>query len=121
MAEVNVNNLSIHYEMNDWTSPWLASETIWIQHGFGRSGNFWFHWVPPLCRKYRVIRVDMRGHGQSGDPSESKAWTVDDLLNDVRSVSQALDLGPIHYVGESMGGVLGIPLAARWPELLKRL
>ena len=121
MPEVRVNELNIHYELDDFTNPWKASDTIWIQHGFGRSGNFWFHWVPALCRRYRVLRVDMRGHGRSGDPPDSHAWTVDDLLNDIRGMSEALNLGPVHYVGESVGGILGIAAASRWPELFKSL
>jgi len=46
---------------------------------------------------------------------------VDDLLDDIRGASRALSLGPVHYVGESVGGILGIALAARWPELFKSL
>ncbi len=121
MPEVKVNDLNIHYEMDDFTSPWEPSGTVWIQHGFGRSGNFWLHWVPPICGRYRVLRVDMRGHGRSGDPPEGHAWTVEDLLGDIRGVSEALRLGPVHYVGESVGGILGIAAAARWPELFKSL
>ena len=38
MPEVKMNDLNIHYEVDDFRSPWEASEMIWIQHGFGRSG-----------------------------------------------------------------------------------
>ncbi|RJP64687.1 MAG: alpha/beta hydrolase [Candidatus Abyssobacteria bacterium SURF_17] len=121
MPEVKINELAIHYELDDFTDPWVKAESIWIQHGFGRSGKFWYHWVPPLSRKYRVLRVDMRGHGRSADPPIDHAWSVDELLSDIRGVIEALKLGSVHYVGESVGGILGIALAARWPELLKSL
>lgn len=121
MPEVEVNGISIHYELDDFTDPWEDSDTIWIQHGYGRSGRFWYHWVPPLVRDYRVVRVDLRGHGQSGDPPVDHAWTAGELLSDIRGVIEALDLGAVHYVGESVGGILGIALAAQWPELLKSL
>ncbi len=121
MPEVEANGLSIHYELDDFTDPWEESDTIWIQHGYGRSGRFWYHWVPPLARQYKVLRVDMRGHGQSADPAADHAWSVDELLSDIRGVIEALGIGPVHYVGESVGGILGIALAARWPELLKSL
>ena len=121
MSDVEVNGLKIHYELDDYTDPWEKADTIWIQHGFGRSGRFWYHWIPSLARKYRVLRVDMRGHGQSEDPPEDHTWTTDDLLGDIRATIEALDLGPVHYIGESVGGILGIALAAQWPELLKSL
>jgi pimeloyl-ACP methyl ester carboxylesterase len=121
MAEVEVNGLNIHYELDDFTDPWREPETIWIQHGFGRSGRFWLHWVPALSRQYRVLRVDMRGHGLSGDPPAGHAWSADELLLDIRAVAEVLGLGAVHYVGESVGGILGIALSARSPELLKSL
>jgi len=119
MPDVKVNGMQIHYELDDFTDPWEQSDTILIQHGYGRSGKFWYHWVPPLARDYRVLRVDMRGHGQSADPADDHPWSVDELLSDIRGVIEALGLGSVHYVGESVGGILGIALAARWPELLK--
>jgi len=82
MPKITANNYEMHYEVDDFTDPWKSAETIWIQHGFGRSSRFWYHWVPPLARDYRVVRRDMRGHGQSADPGPSYAWSVDDLLSD---------------------------------------
>jgi pimeloyl-ACP methyl ester carboxylesterase len=121
MPKVVANNYEMFYEVDDFTDPWKPSETIWIQHGFGRSSQFWYHWAPPLAGKYRVLRRDMRGHGQSADPGADYVWSVDDLLNDMKGFLDALGLDKVHYVGESVGGILGIAFAARWPERLKSL
>lgn len=121
MPKVIANNYEMHYEVDDFTDPWKTSETIWIQHGFGRSSQFWYHWVPPLAGKYRVLRRDMRGHGQSADPGADYKWSVDDLLNDMKGFLDALGLDKVHYVGESVGGILGIAFATRWPERFKSL
>jgi hypothetical protein len=47
--KVKANNYQMHYEVDDFTDPWKPAETLWIQHGFGRSSRFWYHWVPPLA------------------------------------------------------------------------
>ncbi|NOT58380.1 MAG: alpha/beta hydrolase [Deltaproteobacteria bacterium] len=121
MPTVTANNYEMYYEVDDFTPPWKPSETLWIQHGFGRSGRFWYHWVPPLAGKYRVLRRDMRGHGQSADPGVDYVWSVDDLLNDMKGFLDALRIDQVHYVGESVGGILGIAFATRWPERFKSL
>jgi pimeloyl-ACP methyl ester carboxylesterase len=121
MPKVTANNYEMHYEVDDFTDPWKPAETVWIQHGFGRSSRFWYHWVPPLARHYRVLRRDMRGHGQSADPGPNYVWSVDDLLNDMKGFLDALGLDRVHYVGESVGGILGIAFAARWPERFKSM
>jgi pimeloyl-ACP methyl ester carboxylesterase len=121
MPTVTANNYEMYYEVDDFTDPWKTSETIWIQHGFGRSSRFWYHWVPPLAGQYRVLRRDMRGHGQSADPGANYTWSVDELLNDMKGFLDALGLDQVHYVGESVGGILGIAFATRWPERFKSL
>jgi len=121
MPKVTANNYETHYECDDFTDPWTPAETIWIQHGFGRSSRFWYHWVPPLARRYRVIRRDLRGHGQSADPGPNYMWSVEELLTDMKGFLDALNLDQVHYVGESIGGLLGIACAVRWPERFKSL
>ena len=49
----------------DYTDPWRNAPYLILQHGFGRSGRFWYSWVPYLARFYKVVRPDMRGLGQS--------------------------------------------------------
>jgi pimeloyl-ACP methyl ester carboxylesterase len=122
MPKINANDCEMYYELDDYTDPWVMDkETIWLQHGVGRSSKFWYHWVPALAGNYRVVRRDMRGHGQSADPGPNHAWSIDELINDMRSFLDALGLERVHYVGESIGGILGVAFAAKWPERLMSL
>jgi len=76
MPTVTANNCEMYYEVDDFTDPWVTEkETVWLQHGVGRSTKFWYHWVPALARHYRVVRRDMRGHGQSADPGPNHTWS----------------------------------------------
>jgi pimeloyl-ACP methyl ester carboxylesterase len=110
------------YEIDDFTDPWVTNkETVWLQHGVGRSTKFWYHWVPALARDYRVVRRDMRGHGESGDPGPDHTWSLDELVTDIHDFMDAIGLKQVHYVGESISGILGVLFATRWPERLKSL
>jgi len=122
MPTIRTNDCEMHYELDDYTDPWARDvETVWLQHGVGRSSKFWYHWVPSLARHYRVIRRDMRGHGESGDPGSQHVWSIDELIDDMRLFLDGLGLERMHYVGESIGGILGVAFAARWPERFKSL
>ena len=121
MPYVRVNGLQFHYEDDDFTDPWDDREVIVIQHGWGRSSNFFYRWVLPLAANYRVIRRDMRGHGRSEDPPSEAEWSVDVLVSDTIGFLDELRLDKVHFVGESAGGVFGAVLAAKFPERLRSL
>ena len=122
MPTITANNCQMFYEIDDFTDPWVKDkETVWLQHGVGRSTKFWYHWVPALARQYRVLRRDMRGHGQSADPGPAHRWSLDELVTDMREFMDAMGLQQVHYLGESIGGILGIIFATRWPERFKSL
>lgn len=121
MPTITANNCTMYYEADDFTAPWRQSDTLWIQHGFGRNLRFWSHWVPLLSAHFRVLRRDMRGHGQSADPGPDHQWSAEELLLDMKGFLDALGLEQVHYLGESIGGTLGIAFAARWPQRLKSL
>ena len=121
MPDVIIDGHSTHYEVDDFADPWRAADTIWIQHGFGRSSKFWYHWVPLLAGQYRVLRRDMPGHGRSADPGSDYPWTLEAVLDDMLRFLDALDLRRVHYVGESAGGLFGMAFAARYPDRLKSL
>lgn len=85
-----------------------------LVHGWGMSSSVWNALVPELSRRYRLIRVDLPGHGRSrGLPFESTEAVVAQLGRIVSA--------PAHWVGWSLGGVLALALALRRPELVKRL
>src|SRR5262249_55151361 len=68
---------------------------------------------------HRVVALDARGHGASAwDGGE---FTIGDLAADAAAVIEAMDLGPAHVVGMSMGGSAAIVLAATRPGLVGRL
>ena len=114
--------LNVHYEVDDFTDPWEERPFLVLQHGNGRTGEFWYRWIPYLSRYYRVIRPDMRGLGQSGMPLDlNRDITLDLLLSDLTAIFRDVGAESVHYCGESMGGILGLALAARSPELVKTL
>ena len=114
--------LNVHYEVDDFTDPWEERPFLVLRHGNGRTGEFWYRWIPYLSRYYRVIRPDMRGLGQSGMPLDlNRDITLDLLLSDLTAIFRDVGAESVHYCGESMGGILGLALAARSPELVKTL
>lgn len=111
----------LHYSLDDFTDPWRNVPYLILQHGYGRSGKFWTSWVPYLSRFYRVVRPDLRGLGQSQAPADletglSVAAYIEDLVAIIDSLG-----GPVHYCGESLGGILGMVLAAEYPQKLRTL
>jgi len=91
VPKIQANNCEMYYEVDDYTDPWLKqTDTIWLQHGVGRSSRFWYHWVPALAGRYRVVRRDLRGHGQSSDPGRDHKWSIDELIDDMKAFSTPL-------------------------------
>ena len=73
-----------------------------------------------LTDRYRVVRYDHRGQGDSArHPREE--LDMDILTEDAAALITALDLGPVTFVGNSMGGFVALRLAARHPELVRSL
>ena len=116
------NKPDLHYEVDDYTDPWRDAPYLILQHGNGRSARFWYSWVPYLSRFYRVVRPDMRGLGLSSKDFDLESeMTVPELIGDLAAIIEALDAGSVHYCGESMGGILGIALAAMHPAVIRTL
>jgi 3-oxoadipate enol-lactonase len=113
---------ALHYTIDDCTDPWKNAPHLILQHGNGRSGRFWYSWVPYLSRHYKVVRPDARGLGRSpADFDVAGGITVEALVGDLAALVAQLGGGPVHFCGESMGGILGLALAALHPQLVRTL
>lgn len=111
----------VYYRVDDFADPWTAHDTVMLQHGFGRTGNMFHGWVPHLSREFRVVRPDLPGLGESPDPGPDVRFTPERLIASFVKLLDTLDVEKVHYVGESVGGLLGIAFAATHPERVKSL
>ena len=79
---------------------------VCITHSLASDGGSWAEQVPPLLQTgFRVLRLDMRGHGGS-DPVAGD-YTMKALAGDVAAVLEALAIPRVHYIGLSIGGMIG--------------
>ena len=118
---LSTDGVRLHVEMHDYTDPWRHAPVLILQHGFGRSGRFWYSMIPYLSRFYRVLCPDLRGLGRSGKNFDLTRISVDRYLDDLVGIADSVGADTFHYAGESLGGVLGIALAARQPQRMRTL
>lgn len=96
-----------------------AGPPVVLLHPLALSGAVWDPAAEFLGGTFRVAAPDARGHGDSG--WDHRPFTVADLAADTAAVIEALDLGPAHVVGLSMGGSTAIVLAETRPDLVAGL
>src|SRR4029450_4357612 len=114
-------DLEMHYRVDDYTDPWREPETILMLHGNAESGAVWYGWVPTLARRYRVVRPDMRGFGDSTPMRRDFPWTLDVLIDDYARLLDALGVARFHLVGAKVGGTVARAFAARRPARVTTL
>lgn len=81
--------------------------------------DMWERQVPELSEHFRVVRYDMRGHGESGVPNG--AYSIERLGRDVLELLDSLDVEQAHFLGLSLGGFVGQWLGVHAPERIDRL
>jgi 3-oxoadipate enol-lactonase len=113
--------LEMHYRVDDFTDPWTRPETILMLHGNAESGAAWYGWVPTLARRYRVVRPDMRGFGESTPMPRDFPWTLDVIIDDYLKLMDMLGIERFHLVGAKIGGTIARAFAARRAACVKTL
>lgn len=96
-----------------------AGEAVVLVHAIGCDLRMWEELADALAHDYRVVCVDVRGHGKS--PVEPRPYSLDGLGDDVAAVLDRLDLSTVHWVGLSMGGMIGQAFALRHGGRLGKL
>ena len=112
MASFNASDgVPLAYYIDDCTDPWKSAPILLLLHAAMGSARRYYAWVPPLSRHYRVVRMDLRGHGNSPVPPADRELTLERLVCDVAELMDHLGCASAHIVGNSAGGYLGQQLA----------
>lgn len=96
-----------------------AAPVVMFSNGLGTTYRSWDAQIDALTDRYRVLRYDQRGHGRT--PATPPPYDFELLAADAAGLILALKVGKVHFCGLSMGGMTGMVLGARYPELLHSL
>ncbi len=111
--KVKVNGIEINYEI-EGNGPWLT-----MSHSLACNLHMWDPQMPVLTGKFKVLRFDTRGHGQSGAPAGE--YTLEQLADDVKGLLDALKIKQTHWAGLSMGGMIGQAFALKYPGVFQSM
>jgi 3-oxoadipate enol-lactonase len=113
--KVKANGIETHYTLD---GP-AGAPVVTLSHSLATDISMWDPQMAALTARYRVLRYETRGHGQTEAPAA--AYTLDQLAADARALLQALGIARTHWIGLSMGGMIGQTLALQHPELFASL
>ena len=95
-------------------APWIT-----FSHALGNNLSLWDDQVALLKDRFRILRYDNRGHGKSDAPPGP--YSFDDLMVDALALLDHFDINQTHWVGLSIGGMLGYGMAQNHGERLLSL
>jgi pimeloyl-ACP methyl ester carboxylesterase len=96
-----------------------SGPAVALIHGVGADGSSWDEIVPALAPRFTVLRLDLRGHGRSGNLDGK--LVLDDFARDVTDVMTAAGATQAHMVGFSLGGMIAQALALDYASRVDRL
>jgi pimeloyl-ACP methyl ester carboxylesterase len=92
-----------------------------LLHGFGGAKEDFADHVDALAARHRVITFDHRGHGESDDPPDPAAYSLDRMAADVLGVADAIGIDAFRLLGHSMGGMVARRVVLAAPERIDAL
>jgi len=115
MPVLKSGDARIHYALEGQS----GSPVLVFSNSLGTNYSMWEPQIHEFRKKFRCLRYDTRGHGQS--PPTPGPYSIEQLGKDVIALLDALDLDNVHFCGLSMGGMIGMWLGANAPERLNQL
>jgi 3-oxoadipate enol-lactonase len=115
MPFADLKDVRLHYEVS---GPEGAPVLV-FSNSLGTNLSMWDGQAPEFAKKYRVVRYDKRGHGQSSAPAGP--YTVEQLGRDAIALLDFLKIDRVHFCGLSIGGQTGMWLGVNTPERLNKL
>lgn len=113
--KATANGITINYEVHGKEgAPW----TVW-SHSLACSARMWDPQIAAFKDRYRMLVYDMRGHGASEAPAIP--YTLDMLADDVVALMKHLGIAHAHFIGLSIGGMIGQTLALRNTGLFDKM
>ena len=112
---IKANNIQMNYEF----SGKKGAPVVVLSHSLSSSLLMWNPQMDALNPYFQVLRYDIRGHGDSDAPPGP--YTLELLAEDVIKLLEALGIDRVHFVGLSMGGMIGQCLALNYSHRLKSL
>lgn len=110
----------LHHELALPTGGTPSGLTLMLSHALGCDLRMWDDLTAHLrAQGHRVLRYDQRGHGRSSAPAGP--YTMAQLADDAAALIERLGVGPVVWVGLSMGGMVGQELALRHPRAARAL
>ena len=109
----DINGITLYYEVHGKGEPLL------LLHGGTAFIESFCRQIPALAREFMVIAPDSRGHGRSGDTDAPLSYRT--MADDMVQLLKILNIPRAHIVGWSDGGIIGMDIALRHPEMVNKL
>lgn len=122
MPYADNQGIKLHYQVFQHQSN-RSAEPVLLLHGFSGNLEQWqmAGFVQVLHKDYKVIAVDLRGHGKSSKPHAADAYTLVRRLSDITALLDHLQLSRVHIIAYSMGGWLAFAMTKAFPQRILSL
>src|SRR6195256_786361 len=99
------DGLEIAHALDDYPDPGQPADTLILVHAAMGSSKRFYAWVPHLARDFRVVRIDMRGHGATPVPGPDQL-SQERIVKDVAELADHVGAKHYHVGGSSAGAVV---------------
>ena len=111
--KLSANGIEINYVIEG------EGPVVTMSHSLACNLAMWDEQARALQGRYRVLRFDTRGHGQTSAPAG--AYSLEQMADDLYALLGGLGIKETHFVGLSMGGMIGQVFALKYPEMVQSL